>query len=105
MSTTFTLHGWTWTVPGSPARCIVPAHTSVVPQQGGWMSGPGIISIANGEGVFEMPLFTDATLEEAALPWADCPEARTALSRACDTPAHSRKAAEWAAWLKERGLP
>lgn len=99
----FTLHGWTWTVPGEPARCVVPAHTSAAPQ-GGWMSGPGIVTIANGEGVFQLPLFTDATPEEKALPWADCPEARTEVSRLCDRPGHSRKEEPWASWLAERSL-
>jgi hypothetical protein len=30
--------------------------------------------------------FTNATIEDSDLPWADCPEARNEVTRACDQP-------------------
>lgn len=80
--TLFHFHGWRWTVPGQPERVIVPAHIEcrgyVAANNGGtWSSGPLTVTLATGEA-------RPTRKHEKALPWADCPEARSDLTRACD---------------------
>ncbi len=73
----FYMHGWHWTVEGTPAACIVPAH-NLAPGGDAWSSGPLVFCNETGD-------TRSATPDDAALPWADCPEARNDLTRACDT--------------------
>jgi hypothetical protein len=77
--------GWTWTVEGAPARCIVPAHIDhpthvrTPDEDGTWSSGPLTIDLATMKAAS-----TTQAEEDSGMPWADCPEARTKWSRACD---------------------